>query len=139
MTRLTAYVSALVALDLALFSAIVPLLPQLSDQLDLTKVQSGLLLGAYSGAVLVTAVPIGHLADRLGMRNVNVAGSLLVCAATAAFAVGSSFELLFAPASPRASDRPSPGARGWPGWPRAPLSTAAGPASRSRTPPPPAA
>ena len=31
-TRLTAYVSALVALDLALFSAIVPLLPQLSDQ-----------------------------------------------------------------------------------------------------------
>ena len=96
MTRLTAYVSALVALDLALFSAIVPLLPQLSDQLDLTKVQSGLLLGAYSGAVLVTAVPIGHLADRLGMRNVNVAGSLLVCAATATFAVGSSFELLFA-------------------------------------------
>ena len=95
-TRLTAYVSALVALDLALFSAIVPLLPQLSDQLDLTKVQSGLLLGAYSGAVLVTAVPIGHLADRLGMRNVNVAGSLLVCAATATFAVGSSFELLFA-------------------------------------------
>ena len=95
MTRLTAYVSALVALDLALFSAIVPLLPQLSARLDLTKVQSGLLLGAYSGAVLVTAVPIGHLADRLGMRNVNVAGSLLVCAATATFAVGSTFELLF--------------------------------------------
>ena len=96
MTRLTAYVSALVALDLALFSAIVPLLPQLSDRLDLTKVQSGLLLGAYSGAVLVTAVPLGHLADRIGMRNVNVAGSLLMCAATAAFAVGSSFEVLFA-------------------------------------------
>jgi MFS family permease len=96
MTRLTAYVSALVALDLALFSAIVPLLPQLSDQLDLTKVQSGLLLGAYSGAVLVTAVPVGHLADRVGMRNVNVAGSMLMCAATAAFAVGSSFDVLFA-------------------------------------------
>jgi MFS family permease len=73
-TLLTAYVSALVALDLALFSAIVLLLlllllllpPQLSDQLHLTKVLSGLLLGAYRGAVLVTAVPPGHLADRVG-------------------------------------------------------------------------
>ena len=93
--RLTAYVSALVALDLALYSAIVPLLPHLAHQLDLSKVQSGLLLGAYSGAVVVSAVPVGHLADRVGTRSVTVAGSLLMAAATAAFAVSDSFAMLF--------------------------------------------
>jgi DHA1 family solute carrier family 18 vesicular amine transporter 1/2 len=95
-TRLTAYVSALVALDLALYSAIVPLLPHLSGELDLSKLQSGLLLGAYSGAVVVSAVPVGHLADRIGTRSVTVAGSLLMAAATAAFAVSDTFALLFA-------------------------------------------
>jgi len=71
-TRLTAYVSALVALDLALFSAIVPLLPQLSDRLDLTKVQSGPHAGDRTAYALLAvlsfgaAAAIGHLAR--GMR-----------------------------------------------------------------------
>ena len=89
------YVSALVALDLALFSAIVPLLPHLAHQLDMSKLQSGLLLGAYSGAVVVSAVPVGHLADRVGTRSVTVSGSLLMAIATAAFAVSDSFPMLF--------------------------------------------
>jgi MFS family permease len=94
MRRLTLYVSALVALDLALFSAIVPLLPHLAGRLDLSKVQSGLLLGGFSGAVLLASVPVGHLADRVGMRTVTVAGSVLMAAATAAFALGGSFPVV---------------------------------------------
>lgn len=93
---MTIYVSLLVMLDLALFSAIVPLLPQLADRLDLSKLQSGLLLGSYSAAVVVAAVPVGHLADRIGMRTVTIAGSLLMAAATAAFALGDSFGVLIA-------------------------------------------
>ena len=88
MTRLTAYVCGLVAIDLALFSAIVPLLPQTSDRLDLSKVESGVLLGSFSLAVVVASVPVGHLADRAGMRAVTVAGSLLTAVATAMFALG---------------------------------------------------
>jgi MFS transporter, DHA1 family, solute carrier family 18 (vesicular amine transporter), member 1/2 len=93
-TRLNAYVCGLVAIDLALFSAIVPLLPRISDQLDLSKVESGVLLGAFSLAVVVTSVPVGHLADRVGMRTVTVSGSLLTAVATALFAKGGSFPVL---------------------------------------------
>lgn len=94
MTRLTAYVCGLVAIDLALFSAIVPLLPKISDRLGLSKVESGVMLGAFSLAVVVASVPVGHLADRAGMRTVTVAGSLLTGVATAAFALGGSFPVL---------------------------------------------
>ena len=94
MRRLTVYVSLLVMLDLALFSAIVPLLPQFADRLDLSKLESGILLGAYSAAVVVAAVPVGHLADRIGMRTVTIAGSLLMAAATVAFALGDSYSVL---------------------------------------------
>jgi DHA1 family solute carrier family 18 vesicular amine transporter 1/2 len=94
--RLTVYVALLVMHDLALFSAIVPLLPQFAERLDLSKLQTGVLLGAYSAAVVVAAVPVGHLADRVGMRTVTIAGSLLMAAATAAFAVGDSYLVLVA-------------------------------------------
>jgi MFS family permease len=90
------YVSLLVMLDLALFSAIVPLLPHFADQLHLSKLQSGVLLGAYSAAVVVAAVPVGHLADRVGMRTVTIAGSLLMAIATTAFALGDSYGVLVA-------------------------------------------
>jgi MFS family permease len=39
-------------------------------------------------------VPVGHLADRGGMRAVTVAGSLLMAASTALFALGGTFPLL---------------------------------------------
>ena len=94
MTRLNAYVCGLVAIDLALFSAIVPLLPDISGRLGLSKVESGVLLGAFSLAVVVSSVPVGYLGDRAGMRTVTVAGSLLTAVATALFAVGGSFPVL---------------------------------------------
>jgi DHA1 family solute carrier family 18 vesicular amine transporter 1/2 len=94
--RLTVYVSLLVMLDLALFSAIVPLLPHFAQRLNLSKLETGVLLGSYSAAVVVAAVPVGHLADRIGMRTVTIAGSLLMAAATATFALGDSYIVLVA-------------------------------------------
>lgn len=94
MRRLTIFVSLVVMLDLALFSAIVPLLPEFADRHDLSKVQSGVLFGSFSAAVLLFAVPVGHVADRVGPKVVTIAGSLVMAVATAGFAFSDSYELL---------------------------------------------
>src|SRR5581483_9916758 len=96
MRRLVLLLSILLILDLAMFSAIVPLLPRYADSLGLSKPQVGLLVAAYSAAVVTMAVPMGHLADRVGMRRMTVAGSLLMAAATAALALAGSFPILVA-------------------------------------------
>ncbi|MDX6532931.1 MAG: transporter, family, putative family transporter protein [Gaiellales bacterium] len=94
MRRLTLFVSLVVSLDLAMYSAIVPLLPDFADRHDLSKVQSGLLFGGFSAAVLLFAVPVGHLADRIGCKIVTVVGSVLMAAATAGFALSETYPLL---------------------------------------------
>jgi MFS family permease len=63
--RLIALVSLLVAVDLTMWSAIVPLLPHYRSELGLTKVESGWLVAAFSLAVVAVAIPVGHLADRI--------------------------------------------------------------------------
>lgn len=73
--RLITLVCALVVCDLALWSAIVPLVPYYRRQLGLTTLQVGWMLAAFSVAVVVVAVPIGHLADRWGARRVTAAGA----------------------------------------------------------------
>jgi MFS family permease len=94
MRRLTVYVSVLVMFDLAMFSAIVPLLPDFADRHHLSKVQSGLLFGGFSAAVLLFAVPVGYLADRIGCKVVTVGGSALMAVSTAGFALSETYPLL---------------------------------------------
>ena len=53
--RLITLVCALVVCDLALWSAIVPLLPYYRRQLDLTTLQVGWMLAAFSVAVVLVA------------------------------------------------------------------------------------
>ena len=93
--RLTALVGALVFLDLVLWFAVAPLLPGWEETLRLSKAQSGIVVGAYSAAVLVASVPAGNLADRFGPRRVTIAATLLfgVAAPLHAF-VGSFAELV---------------------------------------------
>ena len=57
MRRLIALVSLLVAVDLTLWSAIVPLIPHYRAELGLTKVESGWLVAAFSLSVVVVAIP----------------------------------------------------------------------------------
>ncbi|HET7172599.1 MAG TPA: MFS transporter [Gaiellales bacterium] len=96
MRRLIALVSLLVAVDLTLWSAIVPLIPHYRAELGLTKVESGWLVAAFSLAVVVVAIPVGHLADRIGARRVVAAGGAAMAAATLGLGFAGSFWLLLA-------------------------------------------
>jgi MFS transporter, DHA1 family, solute carrier family 18 (vesicular amine transporter), member 1/2 len=94
--RLIALVSLLVAVDLTLWSAIVPLIPHYRSELGLTKVESGWLVGAFSLAVVAVAIPVGHLADRIGARRVVAAGAAAMAAATLGLGFAGSFWVLLA-------------------------------------------
>ncbi len=95
--RLIALVCVLVVFDLTLWSAIVPLLPHYRHELGLSTLQTAWMLASFSLAVIVVAVPVGHLADRVGARLVTAIGTLLMAGATAGLALASSFpELLVA-------------------------------------------
>ncbi|HEX5558732.1 MAG TPA: MFS transporter [Gaiellales bacterium] len=97
MRRLIALVCLLVVFDLALWSAVVPLLPHYRRALGLTTLQTAWILAAFSLAVIVVAVPMGHLADRVGPRLVTVIGTLSMAAATAGLALAGTFgELMVA-------------------------------------------
>ncbi len=88
-------VGALVFFDLVLWFAIAPLLPGWEETLHLSKAQSGIVVGAYSAAVLVASVPAGHLADRFGPRRMTIAATLLFAIAAPLHAfVGSFAELV---------------------------------------------
>jgi len=82
MRKVTALVSLMVTVDLALWAAILPLLPTYADDFGLSKPEAALLLSAYSFGVILLAVPVGHLADRIGTRDVAIAGQLIMGAAT---------------------------------------------------------
>ena len=94
--RLITLVCALVVCDLALWSAIVPLLPYYRRQLGLTTLQVGWMLAAFSVAVVVVAVPIGHLADRWGARRVTAVGAVAMAGSTVGLALAGSFAELVA-------------------------------------------
>jgi MFS family permease len=103
--RLITLVCALVVCDLALWSAIVPLVPYYRRQLGLTTLQVGWMLAAFSVAVVLVAVPIGHLADRWGARRVTAAGAVAMAGATVGLALAGSFaELVAARALQGAAD-----------------------------------
>jgi predicted MFS family arabinose efflux permease len=89
-------VVGIVFLDLLLLFGIVPLLPAYQQALGLSKTQAGLVVAAYSAAVLVTAVPVGHWADRLGPKRATVAGVVLMSVSTFAFAAANEFWVLLA-------------------------------------------
>jgi MFS family permease len=84
-----------VFLDALLMFAIVPLLPQYARELDLSKTQAGLAVGAYSGAVLVGSPIVGHWSSRIGARRLTIFGVALLSVATLALAEVSSFAGLF--------------------------------------------
>jgi MFS family permease len=95
--RLMVLVMLLVTADLTLWSAVVPLLPHYRGALHLSTAQAGLVLAAFSAAVVVVAVPAGHLADRLGPKRVTAAGVAAMLLATVLLGVAQNLgELLLA-------------------------------------------
>jgi MFS family permease len=89
MRRLIALVSSIIFLDSMLFGALTPLVPGYADQFDLSKLQAGLLIGAYGGGALVGGIPGGMLAGRFGPKRAVILGLLALTAASIAFALAS--------------------------------------------------
>ena len=85
--RIVAITGSIVFLDALLFGAIIPLLPGFADDYDLTKLEAGLVLGAYGGGALVGGIPGGLLVGRIGPKRGVVAGLAVLAAASVAFAL----------------------------------------------------
>ncbi len=96
MRRLTLTIYAIVFFDALLMFAIVPLLPDYVHTLHLSKTQAGAVIGAYSAATLVMALPAGRVADRFGPRRITIAGVALMTVSTLGYAVAGSFWVLLA-------------------------------------------
>ena len=88
--RLLLVVSVTVFADTMLFSAIVPLIPSLTDTYDLSTLEAGILVAAYGAGAVVGGIPSGLIAARIGPKRTAVSGLLVLAGATLAFSLGSS-------------------------------------------------
>jgi MFS family permease len=90
MRRLLILVSAIVFLDTLLFGALIPLIPGFADEYALSKLQAGLLVGAFGGGALLGGIPGGLLAGRVGPKRAVVAGLAVLALASFGFALAGS-------------------------------------------------
>ena len=72
--RLVLLVGAIVLVDTMFFAAIMPLLPEYSDRLDLSKAEAGVLSASYAVGALVGSLPAGWIAARWGVRPAVLLG-----------------------------------------------------------------
>src|SRR5918992_1689070 len=94
MRRLLAFVCVDVFVDTMFYSAIVPLLPELSDRFGLSKSGAGVLAAAYAAGTLVGGLPGGWLAARAGVRPTVLLGLGMLVASSIAFAFAESVVVL---------------------------------------------
>jgi MFS family permease len=85
MRRQLIIVSAIVLVDTAFYAAITPLLPELREDLGLSKTAAGILTGAYAAGTLAGSLPAAWFAARIGPRPAVLAGMGLVSAASLVF------------------------------------------------------
>ncbi len=86
MRRLFWIVAAVILVDTMFYAAIVPLLPEYSDQLGLSKGAAGVLSASYAAGTLLAALPSGWLAARVGVRPTMLIGLSLLGASSLVFA-----------------------------------------------------
>jgi len=77
-------------------ASLVPLLPSIRDDLDMTPVQAGIVLSATTLAMLVVAIPVGVAANRYGTRVPLVMAAGLIPIALLGQALAGSLVLLVA-------------------------------------------
>ncbi len=96
MPRIVAFLASIVFFDAMLFGALIPLLPGLADDLDLSKAEAGLLFGSYGAGALVFGLPAGLVISRIGPKRAIVAGMIVVAVSSVAFAFAGSLTALSA-------------------------------------------
>jgi MFS family permease len=84
--RLLVFISIVVFVDTMLFGVMIPLLPAYADSFDLSKLQAGVLFGAYGAGAVLGGVPGGLIAARVGPRRAVLVGLVLLALACFAFA-----------------------------------------------------
>jgi predicted MFS family arabinose efflux permease len=80
----------------AMWSAIVPLVPEYAHRYALSPLQSGFLLASASVAILVVSIPAGMVGDRFGVRRVTLVALAVIALSDAGQGVASSFWELIA-------------------------------------------
>ena len=94
MRKLVLLVGAVVFVDSVFFAALTPLLPQLADDLDLSKAEAGALAGAYAFGALGGGLPGGLAAARLGVKPTVLLGLAGMTATTLTFGFADTYWLL---------------------------------------------
>ena len=93
--RLVGLVGAILFLDSAFYSALIPILGRLSSEVHLSAREAGLLVGAYAGGMVVSAYPCSRAVARWGARNTVLGGLVGMAVACLLFALGATLtELL---------------------------------------------
>jgi MFS family permease len=92
--RLLVFISVVLALDAALYSALTPLLPDIQRETGASDAEAGLLVGTYALGLLVASLPGGWLTARIGPRAGMSLGLVLFGVASAGFGLGGSIEIL---------------------------------------------
>ncbi len=87
MRRLLVLVGAIVFVDTMLFGALIPLVPGYVDEFGLSKLEAGLLFGAYGGGALLGGIPGGLIAGRVGPKRAVLAGLVVLALASFGFAL----------------------------------------------------
>ncbi|MBA2342589.1 MAG: MFS transporter, partial [Thermoleophilaceae bacterium] len=77
-------------------NAIIPLIPEYTEQFDLSVFHAGLLVGIPAAAMLVLSLPVGVLSDRIGARTVTIAASAILTVSALGQALASSYAVLLA-------------------------------------------
>ncbi len=94
MRRLFVLVAAVILVDTMFYAAIVPLLPQYSEDLGLSKSAAGILSASYAAGTLLAALPSGWLAAKVGVRQSMLIGLALLSVSSLAFAFADTIVLL---------------------------------------------
>ncbi len=75
----------------AMWSAIVPLIPEFAHRFSLSPLESGFLLASASVAILVVSIPAGVVGERFGVRRVTLVALAVIALSDAGQGVAGTF------------------------------------------------